>query len=156
MKTVIFWNPVIIISSYREAKSSKTPLSLGYHGNVIDLWWVNWEICTQRTQYTTQVCSHRLCLCDWIVTEIFVIFLPAWSGRSSCWSLREQESSWWIWAQIRPHCTTHTTEATTQSRSASVRPTSSKALISQALSIYVSRHLLGTAIGFSKNRLVRG
>uniref|UniRef100_A0A8D3BJJ6 Urocanate hydratase n=1 Tax=Scophthalmus maximus TaxID=52904 RepID=A0A8D3BJJ6_SCOMX len=24
--------------SYREAKSSKTPLSLGYHGNIVDLW----------------------------------------------------------------------------------------------------------------------
>lgn len=40
-----------------------------------------------------------------------------------------RENSWWIWVQTRPPYTTHITEATTPSSSASVRPISSCPLI---------------------------
>ena len=58
-------------------------------------------------------------------TEAFCNFLLFHSGSGLCWSTTGRETSWWIWVQTRPPYTTHITEATTPSSSASARPISS-------------------------------
>ena len=43
----------VIILFLRDSKSSKMPLSLGYHGNIVDLWWVRAQMLTSA--FTTHL-----------------------------------------------------------------------------------------------------
>lgn len=92
----------------REARRSKMALSLGYHGNIVALWWVliNGQVLTVYVS----VCLTCVCVC-----------LGSVCGRSTS----AQENCWWIWVLIRRHCTTRSVVVITRSSSALRRPTSS-------------------------------
>lgn len=120
----IWWqkhSPAILAvsSHYREAKKSKTPLSLGYHGNIVDLWWAQRIPKEPSAAVTSSAMRGIHCVLTFAVSFSFQ------SGRGWCRSTRGLGSCWRIWVQTRLPFTTRLTEATTQSSSASARPTSS-------------------------------
>lgn len=84
--------------SFREAKSSKTPLSLGYHGNIVDLWWVGGWI----LKITSIVNTRPVSVIPIQILFIFYVFMaraPNMSVASVKWvdrmSVRNQ--TYMIW-----------------------------------------------------------